>query len=307
MIRDGHDDETVVEPPVRKVEMVDVTTRETIPGEVVPPSPLPSGVEEVGPGVVTERERVRVEDDGSVSRRLDRVEQPPVRRHRPSLVPALLIILLLALGAIAAAWYFTKSDSSAVPAVEGLALNDAVSRVQEEGFKADIISEPNEAQAGTVFRQNPSAGTDLDDGSTVQLFSSKGPADVTIPNAVGVTETEARDRLAAAGLTANVVKVFSEDEPSGQVIAQSPAAGGQAAKGSAVRLNVSKGSGLTTVPSLVGTTQSDAEAQLQTAGLKANVVPVPSQEPSGTVVAQNPTSGQARKGSAVRLNVSTGP
>ena len=91
------------------------------------------------------------------------------------LVPALLIILALALGAIAAAWYFTKSDSSAVPAVEGLALNDAVSRVEQEGFKADIISEPNEAQPGTVFRQNPSAGTDLDDGSTVQLFSSKGP------------------------------------------------------------------------------------------------------------------------------------
>lgn len=305
MIRDGSDDDTVVEPPVR-VETVDVTTREAIPGEVVPPVPFAAG-EEVGPAVVTETERVRVEDDGSVSRRLDRVEQPPVRRRRQSLVPALLIILILALGAIAAAWYFTKSDSSSVPAVEGLALNDAVSRVQEEGFKADIISESNEADAGTVFRQNPAAGTDVDEGSTVQLFSSKGPADVTIPNAVGVSETEARDRLAAVGLTANVVKVFSEDEPSGQVIAQSPAAGGQAAKGSAVRLNVSKGSGLTTVPSLVGTTQSDAEAQLQAAGLKANVVSVPSQEPSGTVVAQNPTSGQARMGSAVRLNVSTGP
>ena len=191
--------------------------------------------------------------------------------------------------------------------MEGLALNDAVSRVEQEGFKTDIISEPNEAQPGIVFRQNPSGGTDFDDGSTVQLFSSKGPADVTIPNTVGVTETEARDRLAAVGLTANVVEVFSEDQPSGEVIAQSPAAGSQAAKGTAVRLNVSKGSGLTTIPSLVGTTQSDAEAQLQTAGLKANVVPVPSQEPSGIVVAQNPTSGQARKGSAVRLNVSTGP
>ena len=300
-----------VDAPGQEVEIVEVTTTDTQPvaDDLVTSVPYPAGeLEEVGPAVVTERERVQVEEDGSVSRRLDRIEQPPVRRRRPqSLVPALLIILALALGAIAAAWYFTQSDSSSVPAVEGLVLNDAVSRVEDEGFRADIINEPNDAQAGTVFRQNPSAGTDLEEGSSVQLFSSEGPADVTIPNAVGVTETEARDRLAAVGLTANVVKVFSDDAPTNQVIAQSPAAGSQAAKGSAVRLNVSKGSGLTAVPSVVGMTQSDAEAQLDAAGLKANVVSVPSQEASGTVVAQNPTSGQARQGSAVRLNVSQGP
>ena len=76
-----------------------------MPDELVPP-PRPGVVEEVGPRVVTEHERVRVEEDGSVSRRVDRIEQGAVRRTRgPNLVPALLIILALALGAIAAAWY----------------------------------------------------------------------------------------------------------------------------------------------------------------------------------------------------------
>jgi len=268
----------------------------------------PGAVEEVGPVVVSERERVRVEGDGSVTRRLDRVEQAPVRRRRPpSLAPALLIILALALGALAAAWYFTQSDSASVPAVEGLSLDAAVTQVEDKGFDADIVTEANDATQGTVFRQSPSAGTELDEGSSVRLFSSTGPADVTIPNAVGVSETEARDRLAAVGLTTNVFKVFSDDQPEGNVVAQSPTAGGQASKGSTVRLNVSKGSGLTTVPSLVGASQADAEAQLQVAGLKANIIPVPSQDPSGTVVAQNPTSGEARRGSAVRLNVSKGP
>ena len=74
-----------------------------------------------------------------------------------------------------------------------------------------------------------------------------------------------------------------------------------------MRLNVSKGSGTVNVPSLVGTSQNDAVAQLEAAGLDANVVPVPSTEPAGTVVAQNPTSGEVRRGSSVRLNVSNGP
>jgi len=300
----GDSDDVVVEPTEVSVDVVEVTTGVNPPlvDEVAP-----GIVEEVGPTVVSERERVSMDDDGSVTRRLDRVEQAPVRRRRPpSLVPALLIILALALGAIAAAWYFTQSDTASVPAVEGLTLDEAVTRVEDEGLDADIINEENDAPEGTVFRQDPSAGTELDEGSSVRLYSSQGPADVTIPNAVGVSETEARDRLAAVGLTANVVKVFSDDQPSGDVVAQSPAAGGQASKGSKVRLNVSKGSALTTVPSVVGTSQADAEAQLQAAGLKANIVPVPSDEPSGTVVAQNPTSGQAQRGSAVRLNVSQG-
>lgn len=309
-------DETIVDAtvalPPETVETERVVVTEEIsaaPGALAPPAPLPGEiVEEVGPRVVTEHERVRVEDDGSVTRRVDRVEQDPVvrRTRRPNVAVALLVILALALGGIAAAWYLTQSNTKTVPAVEGLALDDAVSRLQDDGFKADIVSQPNPAPQGTVFRQTPTAGSEEDEGSTVQLLASKGPATVTIPNAVGVAEVEARDRVAAAGLQVSVFRVFSE-QPEGNVVAQSPAAGGKAAKGSAIRLNVSKGSGVTTIPSVVGTTQADAQAQLQAAGLKANVVPVPSQEVAGTVVAQNPVSGQAQKGSAVRLNVSTGP
>ena len=73
-----------------------------------------------------------------------------------------------------------------------------------------------------------------------------------------------------------------------------------------MRINVSKGSGLVDVPTLVGLQQADAQAQLADLGLEANVFRVPSSEPAGTVVAQNPVGGQAQVGSAVRLNVSTG-
>ena len=230
---------------------------------------------------MTENERVAVQPDGSVNRQAERVEYAPEERRRRSLWPALLIILAIALGAIAAAWYFSQSDTATVPAVVGLPLDDAVTRVEDEGFKADIVSQPNEAAQGTVFRQSPAPATEHDEGSQVQLLVSKGPAEVTVPNTVGVSETEARDRLASAGLKANVVEVFSSSEI-GNVVAQDPEAGGKAANGSTVRLNVSKGTAKVDVPSVVGLPQADATAQAKAAGLVANVVPVPSDQPVGT-------------------------
>ena len=61
---------------------------------------------------------------------------------------------------------------------------------------------------------------------------------------------------------------------------------------------------LVRVPDVVGTTSSEATATLRDAGFEANVVAVPSEQPSGQVVAQSPAAGSdAPEGSTVRLNV----
>jgi eukaryotic-like serine/threonine-protein kinase len=302
----GADDETIAgRPDTVEVQRV-VTTNEprALPDDVIPPHPG-GPVDPLVPTVVTEDERVVVEPDGAVRRQAERVEYAPEKRRRSGLVPALLIVLAIALAAIAAAWYFGQSDTASVPSVTGLPLDAAVTRLEDDGFKADIVSQPNEAAQGIVFQQSPGAGSEQDEGSDVQLLVSKGPAEVTVPNTVGVPETEARDRLATAGLKATVVEVFSSSEI-GNVIAQDPAAGGKAATGSEVRLNVSKGSAEVDVPSVIGLSQADATAQVKAAGLVVNVVPVPSDQPAGIVVAQNPVGGQADRGSNVRLNVSSG-
>lgn len=313
---DERTDEPPSPAPDADVEITEVReTTEIVTGSTGAPSdqpliqPLPLAVdsEVVTPAVVSEIEQVQVLPDGSVERRLDRVEQPATeRRTGPNLAPALLIILLIALAAVAATWYLTRGTESDVPAVVGLSLDQAVQELQDEGFKSDISSQANAEDEGIVFEQRPAAGSSADDGSTVLVLVSKGPETVSIPNAVGVTEAEARDRLAQAGFAVTVVKVFSDD-PDGNVIAQNPSAGGQAAKGSTVRINVSKGTGLVDVPNVTGQQRAAAESMLTQLGLKANVVSVPSNEPVGTVVAQNPTGGQIRQGAGVRLNVSTGP
>ena len=216
------------------------------------------------------------------------------------------LLILFALGAIAAAWYFTRADENPVPDVVGLQVDAAVARLQEDGFKSDISREPDSTQpVDVVVSQSPLAGTELEEDATVAIVASSGPGLVAVPNAVGLPEAEARDRLAAGGFRVTVVEVFS-DKPSGTIVAQNPAAGEELEPDSAVRLNVSKGAGSIPVPTTVGQQAVDAQQLLTNAGFKVNIVDVPSIEPAGTVVAQNPSDGEAPSGSSVRLNVSNG-
>ena len=273
--------------------------------EVVPPPPDAAMGGREHP---SERDEfVYIAADGTVVRQAERVDQASVRRPRSGLWAALLVILALALGAVAAAWYLTLDDNTDVPSVIGMPLDDAVARVEDDGFKSSIVSQPNEAaEQGTVFGQNPEAGTEHEKGSTVQLLVSKGPNQVAVPNAVGISERQARDRLATAGLKVEVVEVFSDSTRIGFVASQSPDASTRVAKESTVKLEVSKGSATVSVPNVVGATQDEATSRLEAAGLRANVVHVPAEVAAGTVVAQNPKGGQAKRGSTVRLNVSRG-
>jgi beta-lactam-binding protein with PASTA domain len=234
------------------------------------------------------------------------VEEPPPPR-RPLLWPYLLLLLVLVLGGLGVLYYVTRADDEkTVPTVVNLPFDVAVDRLTAEGFATDTRREPSEAREGIVFDQSPDGGQESDEGSTVTLFVSTGPPETTVPNVVGLKLEAALEKLDQAELGARQVEVFSE-EPPGTVIAQDPAGGEKGPRNSEVRINVSKGTGRVTVPSVVGETASDAGATLREAGLQARVVRVPSAEAAGTVIAQNPSAGtELQEGRFVRINVSSG-
>jgi eukaryotic-like serine/threonine-protein kinase len=242
--------------------------------------------------------------------RVMRPQPPPGPPPRgPVVWPWLLLLLVLVLAGLGAVWYFTQEDDTElkpVPVVTRLTEQQARERLETEGFGVGVTRAANEAPNGIVFAQDPGAGQRLEEGSVVQISVSEGPATSTVPSVVGLPLDEATARLREAELRTRATQVFSE-EPEGIVVSQSPAAGEEARRDSAVRVNVSKGPGETTVPDLVGLTREEAEAALEEARLSATVVEVPSDEPADTVVAQNPPAGQTvRVGGRVRLNVSTG-
>ena len=77
------------------------------------------------------------------------------------------------------------------------------------------------------------------------------------------------DRRMPAGLTVQVVgeRVFDDEVPEGAVVEQEPVSG-QVERGSSVRLVISKGPELVTVPSVVGQQFERAKEQLEALGLE---------------------------------------
>ena len=81
--------------------------------------------------------------------------------------------------------------------------------------------------------------------STNELFSTR--ADVTIPNLVGRSETEAAAEMESAGLTV-VLAYRNGDEAAGTVCSQTPRAGRTVKEGQQLTLTVSEGPRLVTLP-----------------------------------------------------------
>ena len=247
------------------------------------------------PAVVGPADDTYVQEDEVVE------EQPP--RRAPLVWPWLLALLLVVLGGLGAYWWFTMEDKSDVPAVVGHRQEVAEAEVRDAGFEPESRREESAKPVDVVISQNPEAGTELEEGKTVILIVSAGPETVAVPNVVGKSRDEAVAAVQAAGFDAKVTEVFA-DKPDGTVVETDPAEGTSAEKGSVVELKVSKGGKPVTVPDVVGTTSSEATKTLEDAGFKVNLVPVPSDQPAGTVIAQNPKPGAtATQGTIVRLNV----
>jgi serine/threonine-protein kinase len=284
-------DPTRVNHPVERVVREDRVV-------VVPPDAS------VTPGAVHEEERVGVLPDGSVVRELDRMEQPPVDRRNwlPWAIAVVLLIILVGL----AIWYFARDEKTTVAPVIGQSATTAVTHLQQDGFRTQLVRRVSGRRPGTVVGEQPAGGSKAATGSLVVLTVAAPPTSIKVPNAVGVGQADARDRLVAAGFKVKSVSV-SSDQPVGTVVAQAPAAGETIARGTSVRINVSKGSATANVPSEVGQTSDEAQRDLAAKGFKPTIVQVPSDQPLGTVVAQSPSGGQARKGANVEMNVSKGP
>jgi eukaryotic-like serine/threonine-protein kinase len=262
----------------------------------VPPEDAPTRVEGPPP------------EPGAVARE-EVEEHVPVRRRRfwDPYWPWLLLLLVLVLAGLGALWYFSREDDKAVvPDVVGVTEAAAVERIEEADLDPVVRRASSDRPEGVVYAQRPGGGAQLNEEEDVIVFVSRGTQLATVPNVVGLPLEDAEERLEDAGLPAEVRRVFSE-EPPGTVVAQSPAAGARVEAESPVRINVSKGTGRVEVPDLIGLTEEEAKERLVDAGLEANVFEVPSDQPAGTVVAQNPPPGDVvGQGDTVRINVSTG-
>jgi serine/threonine-protein kinase len=137
-----------------------------------------------------------------------------------------------------------------------------------------------------------------------QLNSNKP---VGVPDVGRLQKDLARQQLIAAGFVPKIQYAPSDTVGKGQVATETPAGGSKDIKGSTVTLVVSTGKPQVTVPNVVTLDVTSAITQLVGAGLQPKVAQIYSGEPSGTVTAEQPHSGdRIVKGSTVHINVSRG-
>lgn len=194
-----------------------------------------------------------------------------------------------------------------VPAVDGDTLERARATLQNAGLVAgDVIEQASDDVAeGLVIRTSPSAGQNVDRGSRVKLYVSTGPEQVSVPNVVGFTRTDADSTLRAAGFAVTVTEEESTSVDAGDVISQSPSGDTAADPGATVSIVVARAPPVE-VPTLTGLSRADAEGALGAEGLAPRVSfrDVSDQAQDGVVVDQRPAAGSpAAAGAPVRIFV----
>jgi serine/threonine-protein kinase len=193
---------------------------------------------------------------------------------------------------------------AAVPSITGLPRDEAEQQLKDAGMKSKVEQQFSDTvKKGVVISTSPPVGTLVERGTTVTLTVSKGKEQVAVPDVGGETEDNARSAIESAGLRVGKVTEEESDEDPGTVIAQSPAAGKQVAKGETVNLTVAKA---VKVPDVVDQAEDDATTTLEDAGFKVRVRDRATTNPEedGVVLEQSPEGDEERpKGSRVTIIV----
>jgi len=182
----------------------------------------------------------------------------------------------------------------ALPNVVGLQQADAIARLQGLNMEPVIVEIDTQDQPeGTVLAQDPPPGEEVPEGTRVTLQVVGPAAMIAVPDVTG------QDQLSAAATLGRNFQVETEQEGSdtvrvGAVGPTDPPAGEMVPRDSLVTMFISAGSPITTVPDVVGLTQSAASDRLTNAGLIMDVqfVNLSSDDSRvGIVITQDPEGG----------------
>ena len=172
-----------------------------------------------------------------------------------------------------------------VPSVVGMLAAAAGRTLTISGLHVEKTNQiPSESAAGTVLSSDPTAGTAVAPGTGVTLVISSGLRTCRIPDVTGKTAEAATSAIKKACAVSVTVTTEPCDAAPNTVLRTSPPAGSQVADGGAVQLIVAQDTGVA-VPSVIGQSRLDAQANLESKGL--HLIPNPANDNN-----ENPAIGQ---------------
>ncbi len=148
-------------------------------------------------------------------------------------------------------------------------------------------------------------------GGTLTFLNITNPAEVQLPNVVGMSKEEAQKTVEDLKLVFEVSsEEYNKDVPEGYVISQDPSyiENYNVKEGSTIKVLISKGQEKTTVPKVVGKTREEAEKALEEANLEVEVVEETSRTvEEGYVISQEvEANSEAYAGDTITIHVSKG-
>ena len=199
-----------------------------------------------------------------------------------------------------------------MPNVQGLSAKAALTKLTKDGLDPVRKSVKGSAKTeGTVVSQVPASPGQVAKGQKVTIYVALPPANTPIPPVTGLTLVIVEADLRAAGFkwTIKWQAPVAAGEVQNQVVDEVPAPPAGAPAGTVVTLGVIKGNYSIAVPPVVGMTQAQADAAINTAGLLPGTATTEYSNPvaSGLVIRSNPPAGQkVAANSAVNLVISSG-
>ena len=193
----------------------------------------------------------------------------------------------------------------------GMSPDEARQAVEALGLKWEVNSSKvasDTVAEGKVAQTNPSPGSKVKAGQTITAYLSSGSDQVEVPDLVGMSQDQARSALKAVGLELGNVTTVDSDKDKDRIVSQDPENGSKVKKGTAIAVSISTGKAAQVeIPTVVGISREDAEAQLKALGLTVTIEEVSGSQPSGQVTAVEPGEGsKVDKNSTVKLKVSKG-
>ncbi|MBQ2768033.1 MAG: PASTA domain-containing protein [Clostridia bacterium] len=146
-----------------------------------------------------------------------------------------------------------------LPKLTGLDYTEAAAKLRELKLHTVTTEVYSDTVAqGKVISQSVAEGTTITEGTTISLTVSLGAETFSVPVLVGLTQEEAEAKLAELSLKADISTRFDSADV-GTVLTQDPAVGAKLPAGGSVKLIVSAGPEILSMPNFTGKTRTQAE------------------------------------------------
>ncbi|CCF01752.1 serine/threonine protein kinase [Streptococcus macedonicus] len=290
-----------------KLVFEDTENTKTLP-KVTTSTSVPSTTEQL-----LKKQKAAKEDKAATENKATKAKTKKKKSHR-MFGTLMKIFFAVVIVAIAIFTYLTLTSPStvSVPDVAGSSLSEAKTTIKSSGLKVGTVHEVSSdtVESGYVIKTSPTAGSSKKEGSSIDIYVSKGLSGFKIKDYTGQDyQTAVKDLVNNYGVSESQIEieeVSTSDYDEGVIISQTPSEGGtfKVSGDDKITFKVATESTVT-MPNLTGYTYSEAIAALTALGVSSShitayqanpnsstgYVQVSSPSSTATVTAQTPYYG----------------